>query len=354
MKKTFLVRASIIFVMAAMLFSCTGEKNKNRQSGGQGANIAVFIPGVMAGSPIYEKLALGVQRAADEFNLSHPSSEGKKVEVTVIEAGFNQAEWENQATALAASGTYDLIVSSNPSLPVIVNSISAKFPNQKFMLMDGELAGNPSVYTLRYNQREQAYMAGYIAALASVESGVGAGGRKRIGLVAAQEYPVMMNTILPGYLEGALAVDPDFTVDFRVIGNWYDALKGAELAADMIRGGSRVLLPVAGGAGEGVVQAAAESGVKVVWFDANGYNVRPGVVIGSTIIRQEKATYEKTLIYLNGELPFGNAEIVGITGGYVDFVDDDPVYLSTVSESIRLKQAEMTACLRSGELRLDN
>ncbi|MDR0472683.1 MAG: BMP family ABC transporter substrate-binding protein [Treponema sp.] len=331
-------------IISALFFNCTG-KNKDSQNKKQGVSIAVFIPGVMSGSPIYEMLAQGVQQAALEFAVSNPAPE-----VKIIEGGINQAEWENQVTLLAASGSFDLIVSSNPSLPTIVSSVSAKFPEQKFLLMDGELAGNPSVYTLRYNQREQAYMAGHIAALAALETG----GRKRIGLVAAQEYPVMMNTILPGYLEGACAVDSGFTVDFRVVGNWFDANKAAELAAELIRAGSSVLLPIAGGAGEGAVQAAAEAGAKLVWFDTNGYGIRPGTVVGSTVIRQDKAAYEKTLLFLGGELPFGTADLAGIAGSYVDFVEDDPLYIYYVSPAVREKQAAMTARLRSGELRLDN
>jgi len=310
-------------------------------------------------------LADGTKKAADDFAAANP---GNNPAVTTIEGGFNQAEWESQVTTLAASGSYDLIVSSNPSMPEIVTSVSAKFPKQKFLLLDGELEGNPNVYTLRYNQREQAYMAGYIAALTALDSSVEindqtAGqtatqaaipkGIKRIGLVAAQEYPIMNNVILPGYTEGAKAVDPDFDVDFRVVGNWFDAAKAAELAAAMIREGEKVLLPIAGGAGQGVVQAATETGAKVIWFDTNGYAIRPGTIIGSSILRQDKAAYEKVTLFLKGALPFGKAEIAGVAGGFVDFVEDDPLYIAAVSQAVRDKQAEMIARLRSGELKLD-
>ena len=163
----------------------------------------------------------------------------------------------------------------------------------------------------------------------------------------------MNNTILPGFLEGARAVDPDFTVDFRVVGNWYDAAKAAELAAVMIRGGVKVLLPIAGGAGAGVVQAASEGGAKVIWFDTNGYGINPGIIIGSAILRQDKAAYEKVTLYLQGVLPFGRAEVAGTADGFVDFVEDDPRYIAALSRDIRDEQAKLTARLRSGELRLD-
>ncbi|MDR2021478.1 MAG: BMP family ABC transporter substrate-binding protein [Treponema sp.] len=320
---------------------------RQEASSGQVPSIAVFIPGVMSGSPIYEMLAQGVERAAAEFS----------AEVAVIEGGVNQAEWESKLTALAAGGSYDLIVSSNPSLPALAQSVSARFPDQHFLLLDGAVQGNPRIYAMRYNQREQAYMAGHIAALTAADlaesGGPGRAGEPRISLVAGQEYPVMNTIILPGYREGALAAAPGCTVDFRVVGNWFDAGKAAELAADMIRGGAGAILCIAGGANEGVLQAAAENGARVIWFDTNGYALRPGTVAGSSILRQDRAAYEKTRDYLEGRLPFGSSELVGVAEGYVDFIQDDPDYTAAVKPEIREKQAALVDQIRSGRLILE-
>jgi simple sugar transport system substrate-binding protein len=328
-----------------------GSADKSQKGSGdreRHPSIAVFIPGVMSGSPIYEMLAEGVKQAAAE-----KSNAQGQVTVTVIEGGFNQAEWEGRITALAASARYDLIVSSNPSLPAIAASVSAKFPKQRFLLLDGALAGKPQIYTLRYKQREQAYMAGHIAALVAEEALQGENKAVRLGLVAGQEYPAMNEVILPAYREGAQQVDPKGTVDFRVVGNWFDAGKGAELAADMIRGGATVILSIAGGANEGVVQAAFEAGAKVVWFDTNGYGVRPGTVVGSAVVYQDKAAYEQTIRFLEGRLPFGKAEQLGVAEGYVDFIEADPDYQASVSAPVREKQRILIEQIRSGVLRLE-
>ncbi|MCA1950325.1 MAG: BMP family ABC transporter substrate-binding protein, partial [Treponema sp.] len=289
--------------------------------------------------PIYEMLVSGVQKAVNEQG---------GASLKVVEGGFNQAEWESKITSLAASGAYDLIVSSNPAMPAICKAVADKFPKQQFLLFDGQLAGNAQIYTLRYNQREQAFLAGYLAALVAKQSG----SVKKLGLVAGQEYPAMNDIILPGFLQGARMVDTGFSVDFRVVGNWYDAAKGSDLASSMIREGAKVILPIAGGANQGVVQAAADGNAKVIWFDVNGYSIKPGVVVGSAILKQDRAAYEKTKLYLEGKLPFGKAELVGVADGYVDFVDDDPAYIAAVSETVRKQQAEMVAQFRSGKLSL--
>jgi simple sugar transport system substrate-binding protein len=294
----------------------------------------------MSGSAIYEMLAQGVERAAGEAD---------GVEATVIEGGYNQAEWESRVASMAASGEYDLIVSSNPSLPAIAGAVSEKFPQQRFLLLDGEWQGNPNIYTMRYNQREQAYMAGHIAALVSEEMGQA---QPKVGLVAAQEYPAMNNIILPGFLEGARSVNPEFTLDFRLVGNWFDAARAAEIAEDMILGGVKVILAISGGANEGALQAAADRGAKVVWFDTNGYALRPGTVVGSAVLRQEQAAYEQTKRYLAGTLPFGSAEVVGVANGYVDFIEDDPDYIASVSEAVRAAQHSLLEQIRSRALSL--
>ncbi|MDR2483486.1 MAG: BMP family ABC transporter substrate-binding protein [Treponema sp.] len=323
---------------AVLLLPACTEKETPKIPGK--THIGVFIPGVMSGSPIYEMLAQGVRQGAADF------SSPEDVEVTVVEGGYNQAEWEAKITAMAASGSYDLIVSSNPSMPAIAASVSQGFPSQRFLLLNGELAGHPRIFTLAYNQWEQAYMAGHIAALVTLEAAPG--GARRVGLVAGQEYPDMTGVIAPGYLAGAQAADADFSLVFRVVGNWFDAGKGAELAHEMIGQGVSVILCVAGGANEGVVQAASEAGAKVVWFDINGYGVRPGTVVGSAVLAQEKAAREQTRRFLEGTLPFGSAEILGAAQGYVDFVEDDPRYHAAVSEDVREKQALLTARFRAG------
>ena len=341
--------ASLFFPAATALFargqSELGNAKNTAATKASAApvSIAVFVPGVVSGSPIYEMLVAGVKKAAEE----RPS-----VQVKVVEGGFNQADWESKVTSLAAGGNYDLIVSSNPALPAICDAVSKEFPKQKFLLLDGELSGNKQIYTLRYDQRQQGYMAGHIAALVSKEA-AGGGPSYKIGLIAGQEYPAMNDLILPAYKAGAQAVDPKFQVDFRVVGNWYDAARGAELASAMIHDGVRVILAISGGANQGIVQAAAEAGAKVVWFDVNGYSVKPGTVVGSSILKQDLAAYEQVKRFLNGTLPFGQADLVGVAQGYVDFVQDDPNYTSAVPEALRKQQAALVARLKSGQLRLD-
>ncbi len=304
-------------------------------------DIAVFIPGVLAGSPTYQMLADGVTKAVNEFDTAT---------VKIIEGGFNQAEWQDKVTELAATGTYELIVSSNPALPEISRRVSNSFPKQKFLLFDGYLEGVDSIYTFRYNQYEQGFLAGHMAGLVTTSSMEGANTDLKVGLVAGQEYPDMNQAILPGFEKGAQWVNKDIQVDFRVVGNWYDATKAAEMANSMMKSGVDVILTIAGGANQGVLKTAQEHSTYVLWFDTNGYEKAPGKVIGSTAIRQEKAAYQKTKQAIKGEIRFGEADVVGVEQGWVTFLIDDPLFTSHVPEELITQQADILDKMQKGKV----
>jgi len=73
-------------------------------------------------------------------------------------------------------------------------------------------------------------------------------------------------------------------------------------------------------------------------------------VIGSSVLYQDLAAYNQVGRFLSGNLPFGKAEIMGVNDGYVDFIENDPLYIQAVPEEIRAKQAAMIDKIRRGEL----
>ncbi|MBP3710046.1 MAG: BMP family ABC transporter substrate-binding protein [Treponema sp.] len=322
--------------LAFFMVSCSGKKTAAH-------SVAVFVPGIMADSPIYAMLAQGVRDGVEAFNAGKTASE--QATVAILEAGTNQAEWSQKLTALAAEQKYSVIISSNPSLPELVEPLTAQFPAQKFILLDAYKAGNSSIATVRYNQHEQSYATGYMAALMTKT--------KKLGLIAAQEYPVMNNVILPGFAEGAAAATPDITVDFRIVGNWYDGTKSAELANAMYKIGVDVILPICGGAVQGVINAAKETGMYLTLFDNAEFSRAPENIISCTVLEQRKMAAQVTAEYLAGKTEWGSAKTVGMAEGFVRFVQDAPDYRNeAVSDEMRKKMQEVVARIASGALLL--
>lgn len=336
-----------VLVISALFLLAGCSKKEVKQSAADlkssATNIAVFIPGIMEGSPIYAKLAQGVKAAVNEYNQS--KTEEEKIEVTVFEAGNNQSEWGAKIVQLAVTEKYDVIISSNPSLPEICSFVTESFPNQKFILLDAECNGNDHIAALSYNQKEEAYLSGYISGLMSKSH--------KLGLIAAQKYPIMNMILLPYYEKGAKDADKNSTVDFRIVGNWYDATKGAELANAMADSGVDVILPICGGASQGVISAAKEKNIYLSWFDENGFSKAPGNIISSCFAKQDEVAKEITIEFLKGQTSWGTTKTVTFADGCFEFVQDDPAYIETVPSNVRNKMNKLVKGFSSGKKQLD-
>jgi simple sugar transport system substrate-binding protein len=199
---------------------------------------------------------------------------------------------------------------------------------------------------------EQGYIAGYLAGLVTRSRMKGATPDLKVGAIVAAEYPALTQQIIPGYTRGFKAVDSGIELDYRVIGNWYDANKAADLANSMMDQGVDVILAIAGGAAQGIIKATQARGRYVVYFDSNVYALAPGTIIGCAILDQERAVYEALKKAMQGTLAFGKAEVVASKAGYVDFADKDPLYTENVAEDVRAKMADLMKKIRSGELTL--
>lgn len=335
-KKTIVAFLFICIIVAPLCATGSKEAASGKPDS---LSVLVYITGMVAGSPPYEMLADGAQ----EFAAKTPN-----VTVKVYEAGFNQATWEEQLTELVATGQYDLVLASNPSLPEICVNVANRFPNQKFIITDAQWIGHPQIRTYLYNQYEQSLYLGYLAGLVTTSSMDYANSAKKIGFIAAQEYPLLNNHMLPGFLAGAQMVDPEITMDFRVIGNWFDANKAAELTTSMMAAGVDVFCSIAGGAAQGMITTARDAGAYVVYHNTNEYAAAPGIIIGCGIEEQKKLVLEILTDVMNGSIEYGISTTVGAVEGYLDFIDTDAGYTQYVPQSIREKFDAFMKQIREG------
>jgi len=327
-------------VFMFLLLLLPGCERAERQRGDT-LSVLIFIPGMVAGSPTYEMMVEG----AMEFARENPG-----LDIRVYEAGFNQAQWEEQLLSMVAGGNFDLVLSSNPALPEIASSVTRVFPSQKFVITDAYYSGNPQIMTYFFNQFEQAFFLGYLAGLVSTSDMPHANSARRIGFIAAQEFPMLTRHMVPGFLEGARRVDPAIELDFRLIGNWFDAGAASELAQGMINAGVDVFTSIAGGATQGLIHAIRDRGAYAVFFNTNEYHQAPGLVVGSGIIKQRELTQEILASFLEGTIPFGTARTIGVREGYIDFIFDDPLFRDHVPVHIQERLAAFIDDFRSGRI----
>lgn len=322
-----------LVLLAGGLSSCA-----KTQTGPNPLSVAVFVPGVTSGSPIYEMLVAGAKKAVEET----PGASLK-----VIEAGYDQSIWLDSLRDTVASGEFGLIVSSNPSLPDLCARLTADYPQVRYIIADAYLSGNPAIHTILYNQKEQGYIVGVLAGLVTRAHSPEAA--PKAGLIAAQRYPTLDKLIRPGFEAGLKAVDPAFSLEFREVGNWYDSARAAELAGSLYSDGVEVILPIAGSGGQGVVAAARERGKSVVWFDGAGYSLDASAVIGCATIAQDRLVYERLKAALGKDRAmFGRADIVSARDGYVGF-DPEGAGYRALPESIKSALDEAIRALKTGK-----
>lgn len=330
-----------ILIMISVLLAPLGATGVKETAGDEEVSVLVFITGVTDGSPPYETMVEG----AEEFASTH-----EQVTVKVFEAGFNQAQWEEQLTSLVATGAYDVVLGTNPSFPEICERVGKKFPEQKFIITDAYREGNPQIRTYLFNQYEQSLFLGYLAGLVTTSDMAGANEDLKIGFITAQEFPLLNRHMVPGFLSGAQMVNEDITLDYRVIGNWYDANKTAELAQSMVDNGVDVFAVIAGGAAQGLFKVARDRGVYVVHHNTNEYDLIPPYVVGSGSMEQKKVTMEALQEVIDGTVAYGTASVVGLADGYVRFIDEDPLYEQAVPGHIRDAFSQFLRDLSDGKI----
>lgn len=331
--------AVLLILMVISTAGCSKEKSSDKE---KPFSIAVFVPGVLAGSPTYEMMDRGVRTAAAKNGAT----------VKTVEGGFNQALWAEQLTALAAERSYNIIVTSNPSMPELCREIQEFYPDQEFINLEGSGIEDDGVSTFFFNHKELAFLLGNFAGFLTESFQSDGNKAMRVGLIAGQEYPEMNNYIKPGFEMGFKNVNSDIELDFRIIGNWYDASKASELASDMYASGADIILTIAGGANQGVLTAAKNARKYVLWYDSNGYSIEQGVVIGSGVIHEDRAAEEMVSKAIDGTLKRGTSISAGVSEGYVDFIDDDDNYRKYVSISVREKMDKLLDQMRTGKIKL--
>lgn len=304
-------------------------------------SVALLITGEVVGNAIYEMMVDGARRAAQDFG----------IDVKVIEGGYNPARWATLLVSLAASKSYDLIITFTEGMPKNVENAARTFPNQKFVLMDALAPALPNVYSVAFRDEEMAYLAGYFAAMVTKSDMRGANELLKIGMIAGDVYPAMMEKMKPAYEKGARDVDPNVEVLFSVVGSWADPNKGAELAQAQYEQGVDVIFLVAGGSGMGAVRKAREMGRYVIGVDSNYIDKDPQVILACALKHANKAIYEVLARAVRNELRFGTNEVWGIREGMIGFTFDDPNYIKNVPQHIRDEMLRVYEKLKEGSIR---
>ncbi|WP_071798975.1 BMP family lipoprotein [Natronohydrobacter thiooxidans] len=189
------------------------------------------------------------------------------------------------ARRLAEAGADPVVVLGFANAPTL-EEVAPDFPDTSFVLID-MVVDLPNVRSVVFSEHEGSYLVGMLAAMAS-ETGT-------ISFVGGMEIPLIANFAC-GYAQGAKAVNPDINVIVNYTGStpaaWNDPVRGGEIAQAQFSQGSDIVFAAAGGTGLGVLQAAADAGLKSIGVDSNQNYLHPGSVLTSMLKLVDQAVYD--------------------------------------------------------------
>jgi basic membrane protein A len=265
-KRTF--RAWAIVVMAALALGVAACGDDDDGGGGGGGG------GEAQGESIKAGIVTDIGGLNDRsFNfLANKGMEQAKSELGVDTRTLiskSNGDYVPNLTTLAQQ-QYDLIVPVGFLMADATNTVSTKFPNASFAIVDFSAAGlkdkPKNVQGLLFKEQEAGYLAGYLAGLWAKDNNA-----KTISTVGGQKIPPVDHYIA-GYQAGAKAANPGIETLNGYSQDFVDQAKCKEIALDQIAQGSKVVFQVAGQCGLGALDAAKEKGVQGIGVDADqGY-----------------------------------------------------------------------------------
>ncbi len=246
----------------------------------------------------------GAMKATDEWNLE--LKEITPGQSTDIELALRQL----------ARLKYDLIIGVGFLFQEPMSRVAAEFPNIKFAVVDVEAKG-ANIASLVFKAHEGTYLVGAIAALKTRTN--------QIGFIGGMNIP-LLHSFEAGYRAGAKAINPEVKVYADYAGvtpqAFSDPAKGKELALAQYNKGADVILAAAGSTSLGILEAAKEKKKYIIWVDANGNHLAPGLVLTSMIKGVEFSVYQTIRSVIEGNFT-GGTKVYGLKEGGVEYIVDN-------------------------------
>lgn len=275
-------------------------------------SFAIILPNPRGDRSFIDSAASGAERAIAELGV-----EGQIIETAGV------AE-HDAAIRRAIQDSPDLIITIAVDASTI-EEIADEFPDQLFAAQETFFPEVPSYENLAlFNiyTHENSYLAGIAAGLLSRT--------KIVGSVGGGDFPGI-NLFIIGFEEGVKSVCADCQLLRSYVGGFADPVTGKEQALAMYEQGADIIYQVAGRSGEGVLEAAAETGNFAIGVDSNQDDLYPGNVIVSAMKRVDNVVFGFVSGIINDTYTSGES-VGGMAEGYAGLSWDVGVCSRTFDE----------------------
>ena len=347
-KKKILSTLLAVGLSATFLVGC-GSEEKDVSSNGEKVNVKLLVTGALGDKGFNDSANAGMKKIEKQF--------GDKVNVDVVEMGFDQTKFEPSLVDASESDA-DIIITGGWDMKEHVEKTAEIYKDKKYIVYDTDVNYDEydldNVYSMTYKQNEAGFLAGALAAAVTASDMELANDEKVIGFVGARETSAVINDSLVGYIEGAKFIDKDVKVEVAYIGSFTDTAKAKEITLAQYSNGADIVFTAAGPASAGSVEAAKDAKRYVIGVDSDQALAYEGKEEQKYIISSALKNIDNSLVdamdsYLNNSLEFNTHSVLGIKENAVGLAEND-IYTSTVSEDIRTKVSEIANQLKDGKV----
>lgn len=320
---------------------------------GEPYKAALLLNGTLGDKSFFDSANAGLTALQEELGEDKFTFKVEQMGAT----SADESKWEPTLYDYCDDGSYDVIIVGTWQMLEPLTNAANDYPDQKFIyfdeMFDFSAGGEENVYNVMYKQNEVSYLVGAAAAMMTTSEELDKvdPSNKIIGFLGGMENSVIKD-FLVGYIQGAKDIDEEIQVALAYVGNFYDSAAGKDMALTQYQNGVDVGYNVAGSAGLGQIEAAADAGRYAFGVDSDQAALLPDYAanipssalknVGNSLIRAIKADME-------GNLEYGILEYLGFAEGGVELVEDAH-YEEILPEDIRTKVAELKEQIVNGEL----
>lgn len=352
MKSRPLALVLILAMVSVALFGATTSSAQDKP-----LRIKLVLNGVLGDKSFFDS----AQRGMD-----HLIEDGYNVEVNTIELGTSNSAWETGLSDAMVGEDYDVLIVGTWQMPDFLMARVHLYPDKRFIIFDTTVAyddptkcidGCKNVYSVMYKQNEGSFLAGVYAAAMTISGIEGMNPEPIIGAIGGGNIPVI-NDFVVGYEQGACLVNPKSQVLVNYVGGdagWNDPAKGKEITLAMYEQKADIVFNIAGGSGLGMFEAAKEQGHYAIGVDSDQALLYPDLadyILTSMMKNVDNSLYRAIDLHLKGELPYGQAEALGVAEGGIGLAYNDIYYEKTPENVLDLIDAVEEA-MANGEFTIN-
>lgn len=360
MKKILALLLAMAMVLSMAACGTKDEGSTNGDAEGTGADTykaALLLNGTLGDKSFYDSANEGLTKLRDELGADVFDFKVEQMGGTAAD----ESKWGPTLMDYCDSGEWDVIIMGTWQMASYLAEAAAEYPDQKFIFFDEaydfETNGNHNnIYNVLYKQNEVSYLVGAAAAMMTTDDSIEGidASTKKIGFLGGQENATIKD-FLVGFEQGAKDVDPEIEIQTSWVGDFIDSTKGKDLAMAQYQAGVDVGYNVAGNAGLGQIEAAAEMGLYAFGVDSDQAALLPDYAASiptSALKNVGNSLYRAIKLDMEGELEYGIAESLGFAEGGVGLVKDAH-WEEVVPETIRTKIDELEQKIIDGEIVVD-